>query len=67
MNQIKDQAKAHKLTEEEIIKNVMLKKQAVKEFILLEAISNIALLLSKESSDTITGTPHTLVGGWSSQ
>lgn len=67
MNQIKDQAKAHNLTEDEVVKEVMLKKQAVKKFIPLAAISNMALLLAKESSTTITGTTFTLDGGWSAQ
>ena len=67
MNQIKNQAKAHSLTEDEVIKEVMLKKQPVKEFIPLATISDMALLLAKESSTTITGTSFTLDGGWSAQ
>ena len=67
VNQIKDQAKAHNLTEDEVVKSVLLKKQAVKEFIPLAAISDMALLLAKESSTTITGTTFTLDGGWTAQ
>ena len=65
--QITDQALAHKMTEEEVVEKVMLKKQAVKSFIPIEAIANMALLLSKESSETITGSVFTLDGGWSAQ
>lgn len=65
--QIKDQAKAHNLTEEEVVQQVMLKKQAVKEFVPIEAIADMALMLSKASSETITGTTFTLDGGWSAQ
>ena len=66
-HQIKDQAKAHQMSEDEIIEKVMLKKQAVKEFISLDAIGAMALLLAKETSSTITGTVFTLDGGWTAQ
>ncbi|MGJ8591323.1 MAG: 3-hydroxybutyrate dehydrogenase [Aquaticitalea sp.] len=65
--QIKDQAKAHNMTEDEVIEKVMLKKQAVKQFVPLEAIADMAVLLAKDSSTTITGTSFALDGGWSAQ
>jgi 3-hydroxybutyrate dehydrogenase len=65
--QIKDQAKAHGMSEKEVIEKVMLKKHAVKEFVPLEAIADMALLLAKESSTTITGTSMVLDGGWTVQ
>ncbi|MEE4001754.1 3-hydroxybutyrate dehydrogenase [Tenacibaculum sp. FZY0031] len=65
--QINDQAKAHNMSEEEVVEKVMLKKQAVKEFVPLETITDMALLLAKESSSTITGTSFALDGGWSAQ
>jgi 3-hydroxybutyrate dehydrogenase len=65
--QIKDQAKAHQMSKEEVVEKVMLKKQAVKEFVPLEAIADMALLLAKDSSATITGTSFALDGGWSAQ
>lgn len=65
--QIKDQAKAHHLTEEEVVQQVMLKKQAVKEFIPIHSIAEMALFLAKESSSAITGTAFVLDGGWSAQ
>lgn len=65
--QIKDQAKVHQMTEEEVVEKVMLKKQAVKKFVSVEAIADMALLLAKDSSSTITGTSFALDGGWSAQ
>lgn len=65
--QIKDQAKAHNMTENEVIEKVMLKKQAVKQFVPLNAIADMALLLAKDSSTTLTGTSFVLDGGWSAQ
>jgi 3-hydroxybutyrate dehydrogenase len=65
--QIKDQAKAHHMTEAEVIEKVMLKKQAVKQFVPLDAIADMAILLAKDSATTITGTSFVLDGGWSAQ
>ncbi|MBU2926923.1 3-hydroxybutyrate dehydrogenase [Winogradskyella psychrotolerans] len=67
IGQIKDQAKAHNMTEEDVVEKVMLKKQAVKQFVPLEAIADMAILLAKDSSTTITGTSFVLDGGWSAQ
>jgi 3-hydroxybutyrate dehydrogenase len=66
-NQIKDQAKVHNLSEDEVIDKIMLKKQAVKEFIPIEAIAEMALFLAADYATTITGTTITLDGGWSAQ
>lgn len=65
--QIRDQAKAHNLSEEEVVQKVMLKKQAVKEFIPEEKIAELALFLAKENATTVTGSAYTLDGGWTSQ
>ena len=65
--QIKDQAKAHHMTEDEVVEKVMLAKQAVKQFVPVKAIADMALLLAKDTSTTITGTTFALDGGWSAQ
>lgn len=65
--QIKDQAKAHNMSEEEVVEKVMLKKQAVKQFVPVESIADMALLLAKDSATTMTGTSFVLDGGWSAQ
>ncbi len=65
--QIKDQAKAHNMTDDEVVEKVMLKKQAVKQFVPLDAIANMAILLAKDGSTTITGSSFVLDGGWSAQ
>ncbi|WP_026810564.1 3-hydroxybutyrate dehydrogenase [Arenibacter latericius] len=66
-SQIDDQAKVHKMTKEDVIEKVMLKKQAVKQFVSVEAIAEMAILLAKDTSTTITGTSFALDGGWSAQ
>lgn len=65
--QIKDQAKAHRMTEDEVVEKVMLVKQAVKAFVPVKAIADMAILLAKDTSTTITGTSFALDGGWSAQ
>lgn len=65
--QIKDQARAHNLSEEEVVAQVMLKKQAVKEFIPEKKIAELALFLAKEDASAITGSAYVLDGGWSAQ
>jgi len=65
--QIADQSKAHNMSENEVVNKVMLLKQAVKEFVSVESIGQMALLLSAEQSSTITGTAISIDGGWNAQ
>lgn len=65
--QIKDQAAAHNLSEEEVVKKVMLKKQAVKEFIPEQKIAELALFLAKEDASALTAASYVLDGGWTAQ
>ena len=65
--QIADQAKAHNLSEEEVINQVLLKKQVVKEFVSIETISKMALFLASDIAATITGIAMPIDGGWSAQ
>lgn len=65
--QIADQAKAHNMSEADVVNKVMLLKQAVKEFVSVESIGQMALLLASEQSNTITGTAISIDGGWNAQ
>lgn len=65
--QISDQAKAHNLSEDEVVNKVMLYKQAVKEFISVETLGQMALFLASEQASTITGTALPIDGGWNAQ
>lgn len=65
--QIADQAKAHQLTEAEVVSKVMLMKQAVKEFVQVETLGRLALFLCEESSGTLTGAALPVDGGWNAQ
>ncbi|MDP3556421.1 MAG: 3-hydroxybutyrate dehydrogenase [Bacteroidota bacterium] len=65
--QIADQAKAHNMSPDDVVNKVMLYKQAVKEFVSLETLGQMALLLASEQSNTITGTAIPIDGGWNAQ
>lgn len=65
--QIKDQAKAHNMSEEEVIEKVMLKKQAIKEFVKLDTLGQLALFLASDTASEITGTSIPVDGGWTAQ
>jgi len=66
-SQIKDQAENHEMSEDEGVQKVMLKKQAVKSFIPIEKLGEIAVFLSAENATTVSGSVFTLNGGWSAQ
>ena len=65
--QIKDQAINHNLPENEVVAKVILAKQAIKDFVPVETIAEMALFLSSESASTMTGTALPIDGGWSAQ
>lgn len=66
-NQIGDQMKAHNMSREEVIKQIMLGKQAIKSFIPIESIAQSASFLVSDEAYTITGSTITIDGGWTAQ
>ncbi len=65
--QIADQAKAHGLSEKDVVQKVLLKKQPIKDFVEIEAIAQLAVYLTKPYASTVTGASFLLDGGWTSQ
>lgn len=65
--QIADQMKTHNMSKEEVIAKVMLDKQAIKEFIPIEAIAQAALYFTSEAAAQITGIALPVDGGWTAQ
>lgn len=66
-NQIKDQSKAHGISEEEVISKIMLYKQAVKDFVSVEDLGKLAVFLASDAGKLITGTAIPVDGGWNAQ
>jgi 3-hydroxybutyrate dehydrogenase len=62
--QIGEQAKAHGVSEDEVVDKIMLSEQAVKEFTNIDAIADLAFYLTGEQSKTITGAMLSIDGGW---
>ncbi|PCJ97860.1 MAG: 3-hydroxybutyrate dehydrogenase [Zetaproteobacteria bacterium] len=63
-NQIADTAKARGISEEEVIRDVLLTAQWTKKFVTVEQISGIALFLCSDSAENITGIDLRVDGGW---
>ncbi|MCC8417919.1 MAG: 3-hydroxybutyrate dehydrogenase [Rickettsia endosymbiont of Bryobia graminum] len=64
MNQLADTAKARNITEEQALKDVILKIQATKKFVEVEEIANLVIFLCDEKAGSITGSPIMIDGGW---
>lgn len=65
--QIADQARAHSMSEDEVVERVMLKKQAVKQFVDVQALAGLALYLASEEAAQLTGASLPVDGGWTAQ
>lgn len=65
--QIKDQALAHGITEEEVISNIMLKPMPKQQFIGIEELAGTAAFLMSDYAKNITGQTLALDGGWTVQ
>jgi 3-hydroxybutyrate dehydrogenase len=65
--QIPDQMKAHNMSREQVIREVMLEKQPTKQFATVEQIGAVVAFLCSESAAQITGTPISVDGGWTAQ
>ncbi|MCC7305667.1 MAG: 3-hydroxybutyrate dehydrogenase [Alphaproteobacteria bacterium] len=63
-NQVKDTAKARNMSEDEVIKNVLLAAQWTKKFTTVEQVAGIALFLCSDAAENITGSNINVDGGW---
>jgi 3-hydroxybutyrate dehydrogenase len=65
--QIADQAKAHNLSEEEVVRNVILASQPNKRFVELSQLADLVLFLCSDAAGSITGTALPVEGGWTAR
>jgi 3-hydroxybutyrate dehydrogenase len=66
-NQIEDQAKAHKIDRDAVIREVILERQPNKEFVKLEDLAQMAIFLASDAAAAINGAALPIDGGWTAQ
>ena len=65
--QIPDTAKKYNMSEEEVIKKVILERQPSKQFATVEQLGGVAVFLCSEAAAQITGTTISVDGGWTAR
>jgi len=63
-NQIADTAKARRITEDEVVRDVLLAAQWTKKFVTVEQLAGVALFLCSDAAENITGIALPVDGGW---
>ncbi|MEE9561296.1 MAG: 3-hydroxybutyrate dehydrogenase [Acidiferrobacterales bacterium] len=66
-NQIRDQAAAHGIGENEVIEKIMLEPAAIKRLIQPEEVADLALFLASDKASAITGAAHMIDLGWTAR
>lgn len=66
-NQIPETAKARGLTEEQVIRDVLLHAQPTRQFVTTEEIGALAVFLCSSAARSITGAAIPIEGGWTAQ
>ncbi len=62
--QIPDTARARQISEEEVVRDVLLAAQATKQFVGLEQLGSLAVYLCSDGAASITGAALPVDGGW---
>jgi 3-hydroxybutyrate dehydrogenase len=65
--QIPDQAKARGITEDEVVRDVLLAAQPTKQFVTVEQIGALCLFLASDAGASINGAALSMDGGWTAQ
>jgi 3-hydroxybutyrate dehydrogenase len=65
--QIPETAKARGISEEQVIKDVLLHAQPTRQFVTTDQIAALSLFLCTEAAASITGTALPIEGGWTAQ
>ncbi len=66
-DQIRDQAAAHGIGEDEVIEKIMLEPAAIKRLIQPEEVADLALFLASDKASAITGAAHMIDLGWTAR
>ena len=62
--QIADQAKAHGISSEDVVRDVMLVHQARKQFVKVEELAALAVFLASDAAASMTANAIPMDGGW---
>ena len=62
--QIPDTMKARNMTEDQVIRDVILAAQPTKQFVKVEEVAALALFLCSDGGKSINGAPLSIDGGW---
>ena len=65
--QIKDQAKVHNMSEEQVIREVILASQPNKRFVEVEELGELVCFLCSPAAASITGIALPIEGGWTAR
>jgi 3-hydroxybutyrate dehydrogenase len=65
--QVADTARVRGITEEEVVRDVMLAAQPTKKFIQIDEIAEMVIFLCSDAAASITGAILPVDGGWSAQ
>ena len=65
--QIDDQAKAHRIPRENVVRDVILAPQPTKQFVKIEDVAAMALYLTSDAAAQVNGTSLSIDGGWTAR
>jgi 3-hydroxybutyrate dehydrogenase len=65
--QIPEQAQARGISEEAVVRDVMLGPQATKQFVGIDEVAELACYLATDAARSITGSLQVIDGGWTAQ